>query len=164
METEEKSKSQIKREMEALQKTGERLVALSFSQIKQIDIPDNLRDAVLLAKSIKKFGAKKSQLQLIGAIMRDVDSEPINKALYDIDKGHGIKTGKFHTAEKLRNDLVGGDDKLLEEIIEKYSGADRQQLRQLVRNARKEHKHNKTLKFSRLLFRHIMKLVEQGEP
>jgi len=163
METEEKSKSQIKREMEALQRTGKRLVELSSVQIRQIDMPDHLRKAVLLAKNIKKFGAKKRQLQLIGAIMRDVDPEPINRALSDIDRGYGIKNSKFHTAEKLRNNLVAGDDIGLEKIIENYPDMDRRHLRRLARNARNEIKNNKPPKSSRVLFRYIMKFVDKGK-
>ena len=164
METEEKSKSQIKREMEALQRIGERLVELSSSQIKQIDMPDHLREAVLLAKNIKKFGAKKRQLQLIGAIMRDVDPESINKFFSDLDMGYGIKNDKFHAAEKLRDNLIAGDDMELERIIEKYPDVDRGHLRGLARNARKELNNNKPPKSSRMLFRYIMKLVDKGKP
>ncbi|MBN1931285.1 MAG: DUF615 domain-containing protein [Desulfobacterales bacterium] len=79
-----KSRSQIKREMTALQKIGELLVDLSVEQIQRMDLPSDLKDAVLDAKNIKKHGARRRQLQYIGTLMRNVDPEPILKALEKI--------------------------------------------------------------------------------
>jgi ribosome-associated protein len=67
---EEKSKSQIKREMQALQKVGERLVELSSDQVRKIEIPEELREAVLFAQTMKKREARRRQIQYIGSLMR----------------------------------------------------------------------------------------------
>jgi len=103
-----KSRSQIKREMILLQKTGERLVPLSRDQIKAINMPDNLRDAVLSVKNIKSHGARKRQLKFIGSLMRKVDVKPINEALYKIARGRSITASDFHRIETWRDDLVKG--------------------------------------------------------
>jgi ribosome-associated protein len=62
--------------------------------------------------------------------------------------------------ETWRDDLINGKDTPIDEIMEKYSGADRQKLRQLVRNARKELNQKRPPKSSRKLFRYIKKLAE----
>ena len=67
---EPKSKTRIKKEMLALQALGEKLVELSADQIKKIDMPLELRDALLFAKTINKGEARRRQLQYIGVLMR----------------------------------------------------------------------------------------------
>lgn len=155
-----KSRSQIKREMKSLQKTGERLVALSHDQIKAIYMPDQLREAVLLAKKAKAHGAKRRQIQFIGSLMRKIDVTPINDALHEIDRGRSARDAEFHMIETWRDDLINGKDSPIDEILEKYPGADRQRLRQLVRIARKETIEEQPPKSSRTLFRYIKKLAE----
>ena len=155
-----KSRSQIKREMKSLQKIGERLVELAHDQIKTMDMPDQLREAVLLAKNTKAHGARKRQIQFIGSLMRKIDVAPINDALHEIDRGRSVRDAEFHMIETWRDDLINGKDAPIEEILEEYPGADRQRLRQLVRNARKELHEKKPPHSSRALFRYIKKLAE----
>lgn len=143
-----------------LQKTGERLVALSRDQIKAINMPDNLRAAVLSAKNIKSHGARKRQLQFIGSLMRKVDVKPINDALYEIDRGRSIEVSDFHRIETWRDDLVRGIDTPIEEIVERFPEADRQKLRNMTRIARRELDEGRPPKSSRALFTYINKLAE----
>ncbi len=152
-ETEPKSKSQVKREMLALQALGEKLVELSADQIEKIDMPSELRDALLFAKTISRGGARRRQLQYIGALMRKSDPEPIQKALDTIGRGQLQDAKKFQEIERWRDELTGGNDVLLEEIVSR--GADRQTLRHLVLSARKEREGNKPPKASRALFRFL---------
>jgi ribosome-associated protein len=70
------SKSQLKREMTALQDLGEELVELSRERLAKIDMPERLRDAILDAQRITKHEARRRQMQYIGKIMRDVDAAP----------------------------------------------------------------------------------------
>jgi ribosome-associated protein len=72
---EQPSKSQRKREMLALQALGERLVALPAARLEALALLDELRDAVLFARSLTARGARKRQLQYIGRLMRGVDPE-----------------------------------------------------------------------------------------
>ena len=78
---EDKSKTQLKKEMHELQALGKQLVELPVERIKSIEIPEKLAEALLFAKTIKKHGALKRQLHYIGALMRDVDANPIRHAL-----------------------------------------------------------------------------------
>ena len=89
---EQKSKSQVKREMLALQALGERLVDLSPNQISKIEMPQDLREAVLFARTLKNSKAWRRQIQYIGTLMRDADPEPIRKAVAEISRGGGRDT------------------------------------------------------------------------
>ncbi len=154
-----RSKSQMKKEMLALQALGEKLVELSADQIKKIDMPMELRDALFFAKKIDKGEARRRQLQYIGVLMRKADPEPIQKALDIISKGQLQNAKQFEELERWRDELVEGSDGLLEEIVSR--GADRQTLRHLVLSARKEREGNKPPKASRALFRFLRALSKQ---
>jgi ribosome-associated protein len=155
---EPKSKSQAKREMLALQELGEKLVELPLSQINKIEMDQDLREAILFARTMKKGGAWRRQLQYIGTLMRDVDPEPIREALEAISRGRNLEARLFQKLERWRDELIGGNEELVEEIVGHFPDADRQQLRRLVLNARKEKEANKPPKSSRALFRYLREL------
>jgi len=81
MPDESVSKTQRKKEVRALQELGESLVELDDDQLVAIDLPEILRDAVMEARRITRFGARRRQLQYIGKLMRHVDATPIRAAL-----------------------------------------------------------------------------------
>jgi len=155
MDNIEKSRTQEKLEARYLQKLGETLVKLSLNQLKSVEMPDELKNAVLFAKTINSNGAKKRQMQYIGTIMRDIDPEPIVDALKLIESGHAVSNKKFHQIEKWRDQLIQGENAVIEEIMEHYPHADRQRLRQLARNSKKEFEKQKPPKSSRMLFKYL---------
>jgi len=75
------SKSQRKRDMTALQETGEQLMRLSAKQLANMDLPEELLDAITIAKTLRKNEALRRQKQYIGRLMRGIDIEPITKYL-----------------------------------------------------------------------------------
>ena len=155
------SKSQLKREAEALQKLGGELVELSAERLKKIDMPDNLREAIRDAQRISANGAKRRQAQLIGKIMRSVDIEPIQAALDEINGVSVAATQRLHRLETLRSKLLA-DEKFLTELIREFPTADAQQLRQLRRNALREGEQSKPPRAYRELFKVLRELVESG--
>ena len=156
---EQKSKSQVKREMLALQSLGEHLVGLSPNQISRIEMPQDLREAVLFARTLKKGEAWRRQMQYIGTLMRDADPEPIRKAVAEINRGGGQDTQLFRKLEQWRKGLIdGNDEELSRDIVNHYPDADRRRLRRLALNARKEREENKPPKSSRALFRYLREL------
>jgi ribosome-associated protein len=155
---EQKSKSQVKREMLALQSLGEHLVDLSPNQISKIEMPQDLREAVLFARTLKKSEAWRRQMQYIGTLMRDADPEPIRKAVDEIGRGGGHDAQLFQKLEQWRNELIDGNDELLGDIVNHFPDADRKRLRRLALNARKEREERKPPKASRVLFRYLREL------
>lgn len=146
------SKSQRKREANALQDMGKELVALSRDRLKKLDLPDVLRAEVLEAKRITSHGAIRRQMQLIGKIMRDVDADAIAEQLAEIRGESNVAKAAFHALEHWRDRLLN-DDQAITEWLARHPATDAQQLRQLIRNARKEAAENKPPKSSRALFR-----------
>lgn len=159
---EDKSKSERKREVTALQDLGERLLELSQEQLNNIRISQELQDALILAKTLKSRGARRRQMQYIGVLMRRIDPEPIRLMIHEIDKGQKHKAREFQQLETMRNSLIDGDDTVFEEIIRRFPDADILRLRQLVRGARKEKKENKPPKQSRSLFRCLRELAAKS--
>lgn len=159
---EDKSKSERKREVTALQDLGERLLELSQEQLNNIRISQELQDALILAKTLKSRGARRRHMQYIGVLMRRIDPEPIRLMIHEIDKGQKHKAREFQQLETMRNSLIDGDDTVFEQIIRLFPDADILRLRQLVRGARKEKKENKPPKQSRSLFRYLRELAAKS--
>jgi len=147
-----KSKSQKKRESEALQDLGGELVALSRERVNKLDLPDDLRAAVLDAQRIRAHGALRRQMQYIGKLMRNLDAEPIAEQLAALKGESNAAKAEFHALENWRNRLIE-DDAALTQWLAEHPDSDAQQLRQLIRNARKEAELGKPPKSSRELFR-----------
>ncbi|MDX1335510.1 MAG: ribosome biogenesis factor YjgA [Gammaproteobacteria bacterium] len=157
---EEKSKSQLKREADALQKIGEQLINMSAHELEDIPLPDNLVSAIEDARQMKK-GALKRQRQFIGKLMRDLDPEPIIDAL-EARKAKALEQNRnFHRLEAWRDRLLDEADAALNEFLDDYPAADRQKLRQLIRQAKKEAEQGKPPKSARNLFRYLRELSEQ---
>lgn len=76
-----KSKTQLKKEMAALQELGESLITLSAQQLARVPLSDKLREAVTAAKLITSRGAAQRQRQYIGRLMRHEDAPAIAQAV-----------------------------------------------------------------------------------
>lgn len=153
------SKSQRKRDADALQDLGAQLVDLSTERLKKIEMPDNLRDALRDAQRISAHGARKRQLQLIGKIMRSVDPAPLQAALDEVKGVSVAANARLHKLEQLRTRLLA-DDKVFSELARNYPGADLQRLRALRRNALKETEQGRPPRAFRQLFQELKDLVE----
>ena len=162
MDDDLKSRTQKKNEAKALQKLGEQLVALSPEQLEGIEMSDDLRNSVIVAGKIKSHGAKRRQLQYIGTLMRDIDPEPIQKALENIRLGDLQKILAFKKIEKWRDELKEGNRELIEEILNNCPDAERQRLTQLARNARNEYQEGKGVKSSKMLFRYLNQISRRA--
>ncbi len=153
------SRSQRKREAEALQALGERLVALPAGTLAAMPLDEELREAVALARRISARGGRRRQLQYIGKLMRQRDTNAIERALADLDRGRQAEARRHQELEALRDRLIEEGDAALAEVIDRHPEVDRQQLRQLVRQARKDHASGRPAG-PRALFRHLRALDE----
>lgn len=152
------SKTRRKKEMHALQKIGEQLVALDIKQLNELDLPEILMDALLEAKQIHKHGARRRQMQYIGKLMRKIDVISFQEKLAiwrNIDLQH---TAHQHLIEHWRNRLLT-DEKAFTDFGQKYPAADIQRLRMLVRKAHKEQLASKPPKSFRDLFHELKSII-----
>jgi len=161
-DSEEISKSQRKRDMHALQDLGRQLVELPREQFEKITLEEGLHDAILEARRIHQHGARKRQLQYIGKLMRGLDAEPIREQL-DTLLGHSKRAAQtLHHLERWRDRLLAEGDVALTELLDEHPQADRQYLRQLLRNAQRENHAGKPPKSARALFRYLRELTESA--
>jgi ribosome-associated protein len=157
-----KSKSQLKREAEAKQKLAERLVDISEANLAKMPLEHDLLEAVKTARKInrKKEGFRR-QLQLLGKLMREVDTAPIESALNLLGNQHLQANAHFHYLEHARDSIVTQGNEAIERLVAKYPALDRQKLRQLQRKAVKESELNKPPIASRGLFKYLRESIQE---
>jgi ribosome-associated protein len=160
MDDDRKSRTQKKNEDRALQELGKELVGLSSEQLAKIDMPEELLEAVRIARQTKKRGAKRRQMQYIGRLMRSIDVEPVHDAFENIRLGDLDKARRFHKIEQWRDEIIAGKEQVLEEILGACPNAQRQRLTQLGRNALHDAQKGKGVKSSRILFRYLKEIAD----
>lgn len=153
------SKTKRKAAMQDLQDLGEELIGLNKTRLAQLNLPELLLEAVKEAQRITSNGAIARQKQYIGKLMREIDTAPIADQLARWKGSHTEENAHFHRLEKLRERLIQ-DDAVLSDYLRTHPEADSQQLRTLIRNARKEAEASKPPKSSRELF----KLLREQNP
>lgn len=131
------SKSAKKRHMHSLQALGEELTELPPSRIAALELPESLRDALAEFRRTRSFEGKRRQMQLIGKLMRHAEEEPIREAVAAFKLGSAKETLALHHAERWREELLASDDAITR-WVSAFPGTDVQQLRSLVRAARKD--------------------------
>ncbi|UTW14009.1 ribosome biogenesis factor YjgA [Marinobacterium rhizophilum] len=155
------SKSQVKREMNALQDLGKKLVALNKDQLAKVPLDETLREAIDECRRLKKGEAIRRQLQYIGRLMRLADSDAISQTLDSFEAGKQAHDAHFHRLERWRDRLINGTPSDLTDYVAAFPGADVQHLRQLVRNAQKEAQQQKPPASARKLFKYLRELAEE---
>jgi len=150
-----KSKSALKREMTALQKLGEELVELPEAKLAKVPMPEQLEDAVMLARRLKNREGKRRQMQYIGKLMRTIDSDAIRQALEQFHHESVAFRQQFHKLENWRDRLLAEGDGALQDLLHDMPELDRQHLRQLIRQAQKEASQNKPPAAARKLFKYL---------
>ncbi len=155
------SKTKKKEAMHELQDLGAELVELSVGQLKRINLPENIFDAVRECQKITAHGARRRQIQYLGKLMRSADDAPIRAGLALLRGESSAETARLHRLERFRARLLE-DETVLAEITATWPGADLQQLRQLRRNALKEQEAGKPPKSFRAIFHGLQELDQQG--
>jgi len=136
----EPSRTDLKRESDELQKLGESLLTLRADLFEKAALPDKLAEAVQEAKRITNFEGKRRQMQFIGKLMRKLeagDVQGIRDALQEQVQGSAHETMNLHLAEQWRDRLIA-DDEAFAIWFNSFPETDTQQLRALVRQARKD--------------------------
>ncbi|MGD2074290.1 MAG: ribosome biogenesis factor YjgA [Gammaproteobacteria bacterium] len=154
------SKSQRKRDAQALQQLGTELLSIPASDWHLLGLPDRLISALEEAGRIRARGARKRQLQYIGKLMRDIDPEPIRRHFESLRLRRREQAHLHHQLEAWRDRLVEEGDSAAEAYLERHPLADRRRLRRLVRQARSEGDGNRGAGARRALFRYLRDLAE----
>src|SRR5471032_2066225 len=131
------SRNELKKHMQDLQELGEAVASLPTDRLDKLKIDERLRDAIDELRRTKSFEGKRRQVQYIGKLMKHEDPEPLREAVASFRVGSATDTLALHQAEYWRDQLLAGDEALAE-WVKAYPATDIQQLRSLVRSARKE--------------------------
>jgi ribosome-associated protein len=151
------NKTQLKKEIKALNHLGQELIALPPSALKKVPLSDNMRQAIDDGKRFQR-GALQRQLRRIASLMQTEDVEAIQLELARQKQPSKQQTAELHQLEQWRDRLIAGDESLLTKLIDQFPMIDRQYIRQLVRNAAAELKRNTTPKSARLLFKYLSEI------
>ena len=153
-EYERPSKSEAKRQSNELQKLGEQLVDAPRDRVKRVEMPEDVKEAILTCQTITNHEGRRRALQFVGKKMRTLDEEEVAVIQRTIDSWKGAskaETAALHALERRREKLLA-DDKALTQLLEENPELDVQHLRTLIRNARKEQAENKPPKAYREIF------------
>ena len=143
--TDEQSRTDLKKESDELQKLGVALLDLRADLMARAALPDKLAEAIAEAKRITNFEGKRRQMQFIGKLMRQLEPEQLDNvrnALSEQQNGSASEKLALHLSETWRDRLIAEEDAFGEWII-KCPRTDSQQLRALIRQARKDAKPEK---------------------
>jgi len=160
-EYERPSKSEMKRQSDALQKMGETLVESPRDRVKRVPMPEDVLDAILACQTITNHEGRRRAMQFVGKKMRTLDEAEVAEIQRAIDSWKGAskaETNAMHALERRRDKLLT-DDTALTTLLAENPELDVQHLRTLIRNARKEQAENKPPKAFREIFQ-ILKQVE----
>ncbi|WP_282040425.1 ribosome biogenesis factor YjgA [Halomonas alimentaria] len=149
------SKSQLKREMQALQTLGEQIIAMTPGERACFPLSDDMLAAVEETTRIRSHEGRRRHMQYIGKLMRREDLKAIRAVHDEIEQESMRRDHAFHRLEKWRDRLVDEGDAAVEAFVADYPDADRQALRQLIRNAQREREKGKPPASARKLFKLI---------
>lgn len=130
------SKTQLKTESHELQAVGVALAALSDDRLARTEMPERLRDAIVEYRRTRSHEGRRRQMQYVGKLMHNADVQALREAVAEATLGSARETLLLHEAERWRDALLADDDALTRWLHE-HPGSDSQQLRSLVRAARR---------------------------
>src|SRR5262245_8595122 len=159
------SRSQQRRGALEVLALGEKLVSLTEAQLAKLPVPESLLPHIRECKRITAQIAHKRQLQYLAKQMRREDDEVLEAIRDALDeKGETARreVAAMHRVEAWREKLLAEGDAALAQLLDEYPTADRQSLRQLVRNTLEERKRNKPPRAFRELYRELRELFVGG--
>lgn len=157
------SKSELKRQSFAMQDLGTELTLLPEEQLALLNLPETLLEAVRLGRSITAHGGLKRQKKYIGKLLRNLDIDPILSALQQLKDREANATHRHHHLERWRDRLIAEGDAAINAYMAENPAADRQKLRQLVREAVREREQSNAPRSARLLFRYLRDMNDDPE-
>ena len=148
------SRTRRKQDAEAVSKLGLELIALSPSVLDQLELPAELREAIALCQRLR-LRAQSRQKRLIAQLLRAEDHDAIRGRM----KTYGV-IGFRDMARQKENEiwcsrLIVEGDPALQDFMEAYPDADRQQIRTLTRAAQGNDSEKKGQRAQRGLLRVI---------
>ena len=156
------SRSALRRQALDVLKLAHSLAELSDAQLATVPLSDDLLGEVRRTRAVRQQIARKRQTQYLAKQLRKLDDDALAaiRAALEHDRGLARRdTAMLHQVENWRDRLLGGGDESLGELLAAFPDADRQRLRQLVRQVRAESDSGKPPHAYRELFRILRELM-----
>jgi ribosome-associated protein len=131
------SKTQLKRESDALQGLGAELAELSEERLAAVAMPEALRDAIAEYRRTRSHEGRRRQMQYVGKLMRGADAAALREAVAAAKIGSARETLALHEAERWRAELIA-EDAALARWQSSHPASDATRLRALVLAARRD--------------------------
>lgn len=138
--TDGSTRTELKRESDELQNLGKDLLSLRADLFNRLNLPEKLHEAILEAKRITNFEGKRRQMQYVGKLMRKLEESEVaavRQALDEQRNGSAAEKLSLHLAEQWRDRLIAHEESLAV-WLEQFPRTDIQQVRALIRQARKD--------------------------
>ena len=151
------SKTELKREAQEFHQLGTEIAKMGKKQRERLPLNDDLKAAMVVADKISnKSDAYRRHLNYIAKTLRTVENIDAIRSIIDVmlNKNNQAEV-LVKKIEQLRADLIEQGDDLINETIKQFPSLDRQQMRQLVRNAAKEAKDEKPGRGYKELFQYL---------
>jgi ribosome-associated protein len=155
------SRTGRKKESSELQDLGRQLTLLSPEQLDRLELPEAVREAVLVGKATRAHGALKRQIKYIGKLLRQMDAAPIRAALSELQGDHVAAARLHHRIEAWRDRLIAEGDAAIDLLAQEFPEADRPLLRRLVRGSREEREGGKAPRCARRIFQELRQLLTE---
>ncbi|MFC0117743.1 ribosome biogenesis factor YjgA [Pseudoalteromonas xiamenensis] len=155
------SKSELKRDAQELFQLGVDIVGLSKKQREKLPLSPALVEAMALADKLQgKHEALRRHMSYISKTLRETDNVPDIQAMIDLLLNKNNQADVLmNKIERIRNELISTGDEKANELLDKYPSLERQKLRQLIRQAKKEAAAEKPAKGYKELFQYIKEVI-----
>lgn len=154
------SKSQLKRDSQKLQILGQQLVDMPEKNLQKFTLEESLLRAIYEARRLKSREARRRQIQCIGKLIRSADLDALEQTMDRLNHQSKTYRQQFAKIENWRQRIIDKGAPAIEALIEIYPNADRQQLRNLRRQASREQQQNRPPVASRKLFKYLRELAD----
>lgn len=165
LDDERPSRSAQKRAAQAIRELAAQLVEMSPAQLDQAGLPADIRAETDRVRGIHAYGARKRELGYLAKLMRRLEPGELDAARALLGANHEQQlrdAAELHRLEILRQRLLD-DDNTLTALLEQHPALDRQHLRSLIRQARRQRDQGKPPQAARELFRQLRELLPAPE-
>jgi len=157
------SRAAKKRSMDELLKLVMYLIELSQGDFEALGLPEEFKDHLNEARKVKAHGARRRQIRYVVQKLASNDIETIKSKIAGMKEQRDKQIKNFHIIESLRDRVLAGGDDIIQEVMERFPGADRQQLRNLQRAAQKEKVPGTNIKTTKAMFRYLQQLFTDSD-
>lgn len=153
------NKSALKREHVKIQNQAEALIQMPMSKMEKLIEDENLQHQIVIGKKMKG-SAYKRHIKHLANLLSSLDNELLSQLLMDDKEKQAELNRHFQRLEVMRDKLISQNEDFLNELLQQFPQLDRQQLRNLIRQALREKETEKPPKASRLIFKLLREQLE----